>query len=134
MQAESWISIIVAGLALAGVIYTGWSSRRQSDAEGTKSPYEALAARVAQLEESDRAKHAEIRCLRQAVDGRDDVIHALVEFVDSLGAWLSGGQRGKAPRPSDGLHDHIRTSYWHTDPDGIPVVPNDGQPHNLDRP
>lgn len=134
MQAESWISIIVAGLALAGVIYTGWSSRRQADAEGTKSPYEALATRVAQLEESDRAKHAEIQCLRRAVDGRDDIIHALVEFVDDLGAWLSGGQRGKAPRPSAVLHDHINADLWHSDPHGIPAVPDDGQPHNLDRP
>ena len=131
-------SIVVAILGFAGIvaggIFTWRGNRAVKQVEAEESPYDALAKRVTDLEISDAKKYKQIQCMQRAADERDRVLTKTVEFIDELGRWLAGGQRGKAPKPPAILHDRIEAGLWDTDPNGIPAVPDDGQPGDITRP
>lgn len=137
---------VPAALSLAGVVAVavigGRNARRTALVTATTPAYAELVEevrqyrrdsredreRIDQLEDANRALEKRTRCMEKALDDRDRITRAMAEFIDSLGEWLTGGQRGKVPRPSAVLHDHIQADLWHSDPHGIPAVPDDGQP------
>lgn len=125
-------SIVVGILGFAGIvsggIFTWRGNRAVKQIEAESSPYEVLANRVEKLEKADSEKFEQIRCLQKAADERDRLMRVTVEFIDALGEWIAGGQRGKAPKPPAALRDRIKAGLWDTDPNGIPAVPDDGQP------
>lgn len=69
MTAALWSVIISGTLTVVGVIIGGIvnarGNRRVTEAESKSSPYEALASRVATLEQSDESKRLEITRLRE---------------------------------------------------------------------
>ena len=69
MTAALWSVIISGTLTVVGVIIgsivNARSNRRVTETESKSSPYEALASRVATLEQSDESKRLEITRLRE---------------------------------------------------------------------
>lgn len=89
------MAAIITALALA---FGAWLTWLASGARELRARLDVLENRVSSLE------------AEKAEQGR--TISAMASFINRLGAWLEGGMKGRRPKPSKRIHDHIDVDPW----------------------
>lgn len=64
----------------------------------------------------------QLRALVADKDAAIDKLNAAASFINRLGLWLAGGQRGPMPAPPDQILHHIDAELWEPPDNGTPGI------------